>query len=122
MLIALTRFIGIPIVAMGVIILLNPIIMKQLIAFWKQGKRLYIVGILRVLIGAILLLAASQAKIAGVVATLGVLVLISGILIFVLKLEKVKTILEYWDKRSLLILRLMGLLVLAIGALLIYSA
>lgn len=117
----LTRFIGILIVAMGVIILFNPMIMKQLIAFWKQGKKLYIVGILRVLIGAILLLAASQAKIAGVVATLAVLILISGILIFILELEKVKAILDFWDKKSPSVLQLVGFLVLVVGILLIYS-
>lgn len=117
----LVKLIGIVIVLMGVILLLSPGTMKQLIAFWGQGKRIYMAGILRLLFGAILLLAASQCRLVGVVVILGILMLIGGTLIFVLGLARIKSILNWWDRRTPQVIRLMGLIILAIGALLIYS-
>ena len=90
-------------------------------AFLEQGRKLYIVGILRLLIGIILLLVASQCRLVGVVITLGIFFLIGGIVIFILGLERIKSMLNWWNKRSLLVIRLMGLIALALGALLLYS-
>ena len=117
----LVKLIGIVIVVMGITFLLSPKQLRQLLAFLGQGKRLYGVGILRLLFGVILLLAASQCRLVGVVLTLGILFLIGGILIFVLGLERLKSILNRWDKKSPLTLRLLGLIPLAFGALLLYS-
>ncbi len=117
----LVKLIGIVIVVMGITFLLSPKKLKHFMAFLGQGKRLYGVGILRLLFGVILLLAASQCRLVGVILTLGILILIGGILIFVLGLERVKSMLNWWNKRSPLILRLMGLIALALGALLLYS-
>ncbi|KPK38797.1 MAG: hypothetical protein AMJ78_09485 [Omnitrophica WOR_2 bacterium SM23_29] len=117
----LARFVGIIMVGMGITFLLSPNALKQVINFWGQGKRVYIAGILRLLIGVLLLLIASQCRFVGTVVTLGILIFIGGITIFVLGLERIKSILNWWNKRSLLVLRLMALIALAIGALLLYS-
>lgn len=118
----LVRLIGIVIVGMGATFLLSPKTLKQVLSFWGEGKRPYIAGILRLLIGAILLLAASQCRLVGVVVTLGVLILVGGIIIFLLGLERVKSILSWWNKKSLLVMRLISLIPLALGVLLLYSA
>jgi len=117
----LVKLIGIIIVAMGIVFILSPEAMKRVINYWRQGRRLYLVGILRLLIGVILLLNASQCRLVGVVVTLGILILLGGIIIFALGLEKVKSILDWLDKKPLSVLRLMALIALAIGALLLYS-
>ncbi len=117
----LVRLISIIIVGMGITFLLSPKTLKQFMAFLKQGRKLYIVGILRLLIGIILLLVASQCRLVGVVVTLGILIFIKGIIIFILGLERIKSMLNWWNKRSLLVIRLMGLIALAVGALLLYS-
>lgn len=118
----LVRLIGIFIVGMGMTFLLKPKMLKQFVAFLEKGRRLYLVGTLRIFIGIILLLAASQCRLVGVVVTLGILALIGGITIFALRLERIKSMLSWWNRRSLLVLRLMGLIALALGALLLYSA
>jgi len=117
----LVKLIGLIIVVMGAVILLNPVAMRWLIDFWKEGKRIYLVGLLRLLIGIILLLAASQCKLPGVVTTLGILILLGGLLIFLLGLEKVRSMLDWWSKKPPAALRLMGSIALAIGLLLFYS-
>jgi len=113
---------GIVMACMGIINVVNPGSMKKMIAFWRQGNRVYLGGLLRLLIGTIFLLSYSQAKIPGVICVLGSLILLGGILIFILGLGRVKIMLEWGDKRPRSILRLIALLVLGIGALVIYSA
>ncbi|MFC1666295.1 hypothetical protein ACFL0P_00295 [Candidatus Omnitrophota bacterium] len=119
---AVVKFIGIFMTSMGIVYALSPETTKRFIAFWKQGKRLYIGAILNILFGVIFLLAASRCRVVGVVLTMGVLSLAKGVVILMFGLEKMKTRLNWWDKRSSLVLRLVGLLTITIGTLLIYSA
>lgn len=118
----LVRIIGIIIAVMGIIFLLNPKKMKQVISFWGQGKRFYTAGVLRVVFGIIFLLSASQSRVVGIIITLGILFLIGGITIFAMGLDRVKSVLSWWDKRPLIVLRLGALIALAVGALVLYSA
>lgn len=120
--ILLVNIIGILMVCMGFIYVLNPALMKKMISFWRQSKRIYAGGLLRLLFGAIFLWSASQAKIQVVIYVLGILMLLGGVFIFVMGQEKVKRMLDWWDKKPDSILRLIAILILAIGALVIYSA
>lgn len=119
--IVLAKLIGIFITCMGVIVVAKPQIMRKMVAFWRQDKRIYLGGLLRMLFGAIFLLSASQARLPVVMAILGIFLLVAGMLIFILKLEKIKAMLERWSKRPSYVLRLMGTIVLIIGLLIIYS-
>jgi len=115
------KLIAIIMVGTGIIFLLGPKAMRQFMVFLEKGKRLYISAILRILIGVIFLLAASQARIAWVIVTLGILALVRGTIFFILGLDRVKTMLKWWYGRSLLVLRLIALIPIAVGALLFYS-
>ena len=117
----LVKVVGIIMVALGIIFLLSPKTMRQFMAFCGKGRELYIAGILRILIGVIFLLAASQSRIAWVIVTVGILALIGGVTFFILGLERVKTMLSWWHGRSLLVLRLVALIPIAIGVLILYS-
>jgi len=118
----LIKIIGIVITLVGIIFLFCPKAIKQLMGFVRQGRRLYWAGILRLLFGVTLLLGASQCRVIWVVMAMGILFLIGGVMIFTLGLERLRSIIEWWNKRSLMVLRLWALVVLALGALLIYSA
>jgi len=115
------KLVGILIVVMGIMFLLSPRLLKQYIAYLGKGKRIYLLGILRLVMGVIFVLVAAQCKWNGVITTLGILTLIGGILIFALGLEKVKSMLNWYDRRSALTLRFFGLIALALGALILYS-
>lgn len=117
----LTKLIGVFIVSMGAMIMLKPETMKHLITFLQQGRRLYILGLVRILLGIILILAASECRLVEVVVVLGILVLIKGFIIFIIVPEKINAMLNWWANRPSLILRFLGLFVIAIGALLVYS-
>ena len=120
--VTLVKSLGIVIVVFGVIYLLNPNIMKAYMAFWKKGKRLYMGAALSLLIGIILLVAASQCVVSWFVALFGILGLIKGIVLFVLKPEKAISMLNWWAERPVAFLRVHALFALVVGMLLIYCA
>ena len=116
------RVFGILIAVFGVFYILNPNIIKPYMAFWKTGKRLYIGGLLSLLIGTFLLLAASQCRVSWFVALFGILGLVKGIVLSLVGQEKAVSMLDWWGERPVTFLRVHALFAIAIGALLIYCA
>ena len=116
------RGLGIVIVVVGIVYLLRPDVMKWLIEFLKQGKRIYLAGLIRLALAVIFLLGARECDITWVIVVFGILFLIGGVLIFILGPEKLRRILDWYQKQSVLLLRVLAVLALAIGAIIIYSA
>ncbi len=113
--------IGAIMVFAGGLFLFNPNRMRQFLAYCSQGKRIYFIGVLRLTIGIILLLAASQCRFSLFVAILGILAIISAVIVFSMKLDTAKDFLKWWSVRSNLVLRVLSLIAIAIGVLLIRS-
>jgi len=113
---------GIVFALVGIVYLLRPDIMKWLMEFFKQGRRMYFAALIRLILAVVFLLAARECDITWVIVVFGILFLISGLLVFVIPLEKIKAYIGWWQKKSPLLLRLMALIALAIGAIIIYSA
>ena len=118
----IVRIIGVVFVFITIIYLLKPDIMKRLMEFFKQGRRIYFAALVRFALAIVFLFAARQCRWFLVIFAFGVLFIISGSLIFILGPEKVKSYINWWQKRPPLLLRVMALIGLAIGALIIYSA
>ena len=116
------RGLGIVIVVVGIVYLLRPDVMKWLIEFLKQGKRIYLAGLIRLALAVIFLLGARECDITWVIVVFGILFLIGGVLIFILGPEKLRRILDWYQKQSVLLLRVLAVIALAIGAIIIYSA
>jgi uncharacterized protein YjeT (DUF2065 family) len=116
------KIIGIVIVALAIAYLLKPEIMEYLMEFFKEGKRIYLAGLIRFVLAIVLLVAARECYITSVIVFFGILFLISGLLVFIIPLEKIKAYIGWWQKQSPLLLRLMALIALAIGVIIIYSA
>ena len=118
----LVKLLGIIIVIFGVVYLFNPNIIKPYMAFWRRGKRLRMGAGLSLLIGVIFLLAASQCRLSWFVALFGILGLIKGVVLFVIKPEKAILMINWWAERPVGFLRGHALFALVVGALLIYCA
>jgi uncharacterized protein YjeT (DUF2065 family) len=116
------RVIGIVFVFMTIVYFLKPDIMKSLMEFFKQGRRMYFAAMIRLVLAVVFLLAARQCSRFWVIFAFGVLFIISGLLIFILGLEKVRAYINWWQKQPLIFLRIMALIGLGLGALVIYSA
>jgi uncharacterized protein YjeT (DUF2065 family) len=113
---------GIVFVLVGIVYLLRPDVMKWLMEFFKQGKRMYFAGLIRFALAIVFLVGARECKRFWVIFAFGILFIISGLLVFIIPLEKIKAYIGWWQKKSPLLLRLMALIALAIGAVIIYSA
>jgi len=119
--VVLVKLIAILIIAIGIVFLLNPKALKQYAAFWTQGKRIYMGGILNLLFGVLFLSVASQCRLGGVMIVMGIISLAKGAMIFISGPEKMKAMLSWWSKKRPAAARGMALVAIGIGALLLYS-
>ena len=116
------KIVGIVIIIAAIVYLLKPDVMKWLMEFFKKGKRIYFAGLIRLVLAVVFLLGARECDITWVIAAFGILFLISGLLVFMLGLERLKSIIGWYQKQSVLFLRVIALIALAIGGVIIYSA
>jgi len=116
------KIIGIIFILAAIVYIVKPNLMKQIMEFFKKGKRLYFAGLIRFALAIIFFLGARQCGIPWVIVAFGILFIISGLLIFMIRLERLKSIITWYQNQSLLLLRIIALIVLALGAVIIYSA
>ena len=116
------KIIGIFFVAIAIVFLLKPAVMNYLMEFFKKGKRIYFAGLVRLAFAVIFLLGARECDITWVIVVFGILFLISGVSVFMLGPEKIRRMIDWWQKQSILLLRVMAIITLAIGAIIIYAA
>ena len=113
---------GIVFAVVGIVYLLKPNVMKWLLEFFKQGKRIYFAGLIRFVLAIVFFVGARECKHPWVIFAFGLLFLIAGTLIFVIGPEKIRRVLEWYQKQSVLFIRVIAVIVLALGAVIIYSA
>ena len=119
--ISVVSVIGLLIALEGILFLIKPEYVKKLISFFVKGKSLYLAAVLRIAIGVVFLIFAMSCHIPWLVIAFGLLAAFAGIIMFIIKLEKQKAYLLWWQQRSLLSIRLIALLTLAIGAIIFYA-
>ena len=120
--VGLVKLMGIVMVAAGAIFLVKPASMKKAINFWLKDDRLYLGGVLNLLLGIIFLSIAPQCAMPWFIILLGLLSLAKGLLVFILKRKQLVSILEGVAKRPTKALRIRAVTLLILGTLLIYSA
>jgi len=116
------KIIGVIIVSIAIVFLVKPTVMKLIIQFFKKGNRIYLAGLVRFALAVIFLLAARECDITWVILVFGILFLISGLLVFMLGPAKIGRMLDWYQKRPLILSRFMAVFILAVGAIIIYSA
>ncbi len=108
-------------IASSSVILVAPKLLRRIIDFFSIGSRLYLAGVLRLVLGVLLLLSATQARLWGYVVTLGLVVAASGISCFFLALRRTKKLLARLRNQSNPFLRLYAIIGLLIWLVLIYA-
>ncbi|MBL7187033.1 MAG: hypothetical protein ISS70_12000 [Phycisphaerae bacterium] len=116
------KSVGIIITLMGVVYLLRPDLIKQLMNFFKKSRRIYLPGLLRLALAVVFFLGASECRYFWVIFASGMIFLTGGLLIFMLGPEKIRRMLDWYQEQPILIFRVIALIVLAFGAIIIYSA
>ena len=70
------KIIGIAFILLAIVYLLKPDVMKALMEFFKQGRRIYFAGLIRFVLAIIFLLAARECDITWVIVAFGILFII----------------------------------------------
>ena len=116
------KSLGIIITLMGIAYLLRPDLIKQLMNFFKKSIRIYLPGLLRLALAVVFFLGARECRYPWVIFTSGIIFLTGGLLIFTLGPERIRRLLDWYAEQPMLVFRVIALIVLAFGAIIIFSA
>lgn len=117
----LIKTIGILFIALGIIFIVRPLLVRKIIDFAKVGKRIYIGGVVRLMIGALLLVATPRALVPAIPGIIGALMVVSGILVFVLGFPRMFAMLDWFYALPENRMRFLPGITVLLGILLIYS-
>lgn len=89
------KAIGILFVVLGVLFAAMPALMNRFIEFAKVGKRCYIGGVVRIVIGVLLLIGSLQVSVFWIPVIIGSLITLSGIAIFLLGHQRIHAVMDW---------------------------
>jgi uncharacterized protein YjeT (DUF2065 family) len=116
------KVIGTVIVVMGLVYLIKPQILKEIMRFFAKGGRLYLAALVRFALAIVFFLGARHCGIRWVIVMFGLIFLLSGLLIFMLGLQRARGIINWYQKQPIVIFRIMAIVVLIVGLIILYSA
>ena len=116
------KVIGTGIVCIGLVFLIRPEIMRTATRFFAKGNRLYIAAVIRFALAIVFFLGARHCGIKWVIVLFGLIFLLSGLLIFMLGLERAKGIIRWYQEQPIIIFRVVAGIVLGVGLIITYAA
>ena len=116
------KVIGTIIVCIGLGYFIKPEAMKWLMAFFVKGKRLYLAALVRFALAITFFLGARECHIPWLIVVFGLIFLLSGLLIFMLGLEKAKGIINRFQEQPIFMFRVVASIVLCVGLIIVYAA
>ncbi len=106
----------------GILFIVKPALIRPLINFFNKRLRLYFLALLRIILAIIFFLGATQCQEPWMIISLGLLLLIGGIIVLVMKPETTRSMLSWWLEKPLILIRLLSIVTLLFGAAVIYAA
>ena len=100
--------------------LLRPALLGPVVRFFNRTVWMYTLSVVRIVLAVIFLLGAMQCRVTIVIAGFGILLLISGFAGLIVKHRMYQSILQWWQERNLMTVRLVAAVVLFIGAVIVY--
>ncbi|MFH1799052.1 MAG: hypothetical protein ABH844_06955 [Candidatus Omnitrophota bacterium] len=116
--ILLVKLVSIVVIVYGCFLFLRPKMLGEIIAYIKEGKRVYACNAIKAVIGVLLMLASSRCRIPWIVLFIGALMTFSGLAVFVIKKQVVMKIIEKGETWAAKHARLIGISGLIVGVLL----
>lgn len=113
----LVKLIGLIITVFGLGIFASPQFSQRVFQFFKEGNRIYYAGVVRAVVGLLILMSASKSLVPVAATALGVIFLLSGVVMFAADVEKMKAFLERYSQMPGLVVRLLGLVAATFGIL-----
>jgi uncharacterized protein YjeT (DUF2065 family) len=115
-------WIGAVITCMGLLYLIRPDILKNIMKFFSVGSRLYFAALLRFALAIVFFFGARECDVTWVIVSFGVIFLLSGLLIFMLGLKRAREIISWYLEQQDFIFRILSIIVLGVGLIIVYAA
>lgn len=116
------KIFGIIFISLAVWFFIDTKMLLKISSIFIKGSRIYVAAAFRILLGTIYLLAAPHCSKAWIIDIIGIIMLISGVSIFAIGLEKARSILQWFQNRPAGLLRLPPIILFIIGFFSIYAA
>ncbi len=116
------KAIGTVIVGMGLLYLIKPELLRGIMRFFLQGKRMYFAALVRFALAITFFMGARKCGIRWVIVLFGAIFLLSGVLIFLLGLERSKAIINWYQRQPKFVFRMLAIMVLGAGLIIVYAA
>ncbi|MCF7956641.1 MAG: hypothetical protein K9M75_12630 [Phycisphaerae bacterium] len=113
---------GILVVLEGILLVVKPQVYSRLAAFFAKGRLMYLAALLKIAVGVFLLIATTSCDRKLIMIILGLISGGSGVIMLGLGRVKLKKMFEWWALKPKIVIRIMGILAMAIGGLIIYAA
>ena len=116
------KVVGVVIILMGVVNVANPLIILNILKFLKPGKRIYLLAIARFALGILFLISARECRQFWIIFCFGLLFLLSGALVVIMPPERIRKMIEWFEKRKPFVLRILGIVVALFGVIVLLAA
>ena len=101
---------------------LKPELLRASMRFFAKGKRLYVTALVRFALATLFFAGSKECDVSWVIVLFGVLFLVSGMLILILGLGRVRLMLAWYETQSVALLRVIALISLAVGMIIVCAA
>jgi len=119
---AIVFVLGLLMVLAGVVWILWPDMLKRVMGFWATGYLTIAGALLKLAAGVFFLVAATQCDRTAWIVALGILACLQGVVFLAMSQARRKALLGWFQSRSGVTIRLLGLVVLAFGVLVAWAA
>ena len=118
---AIVVIVGLIIFGMGIAVLIQPGTLRKMLQVFLAKHWWSLVTVIRVVVGILLMLAASKSRAPTFIIAVGILFVLSGTPLPLLGTPRIERLAGWWLERSNTTLRLWGLLAAAFGAVILWS-
>jgi hypothetical protein len=112
---------GVLIIAVGALGVVSPPRLLALVARSQSQRGLYVLAAIRVIIGAALFLAAAGSRAPALLHILGVISVVAGVATPFFGVHRFQAVLGWWSLRPAVVLRLWCLIVVLLGAAIVWA-
>ncbi|HEG43931.1 hypothetical protein LCGC14_1683900 [marine sediment metagenome] len=114
--------IGVLIILEGIAFLIKPGWYRNAAKTFMSERTVYIGPVLKIVFGMLFLVSALSCHIKSIIIALGVLMIAGGITGLILPKAKIISFIEWWTKRSDLVMRIIAIVAIALGGLVMWAA
>lgn len=105
----------------GIAVLFKPVWLRQWMILFNKGKLVYVAAGVKIILGVVFLIVATQCKLPKVIIAVGILMAGGSILFCLLPFAKIQGFMKWWIARPVWVYRLWAVLAVLFGGLIMYT-